>query len=659
MHLRRRLSPTRSRWATPLTAAVAALALVTTAAFSDGVLKTQEVGGGPVETHMATASFDSGETKTVDDPGISAQGGEGGPRAVKEFRQDEMFSMFALQWEGHRDIAAQVRPQKADGSWGEWFTLDPLASTGEGNVNGTDIIWIEPTHAVQVSVAGLDIVTTPAAAASEVSPAPAEAPAEASVEAPAPEAAPALPYNVGDIAPVADVSPQGIEAVFVDGGSDNGIAPMADTITAGMPPVISRAGWGANEGIRCSTPTYDRGDKALTLHHTAGSNNYTEAQAASIVRGIYAYHAQTNRWCDIGYNVLVDKYGNIYEGRAGGLDKAVQGAHVGGFNSNNWGISIMGNYETAWPTQASLDAVAEIAGWKAAVSGFDPSANTRLYSGGFGGSKYPAGTYYTGPAFTTHGDLHNNACPGQYVKMQMDSIRQATYQKYLQVSNNIDNPIVDPLNPEDPTNPDPGNPGAEDPAVDARTSSEIAGWDPNNPDDRGGSSISPNEMTAILAIAGTVGALALGAGDVASPEANQAIAGDLTASQIADIAGQVVSITGDPELASTYGTVLNTFGPLLGLSVGGPNFVTPDLAYQLYQNGVVLVNNGEVYALIGEIAKAWAQQENASVLGLPISNQYEVQQTAQHALAKALRVDFQGGYITYNPETQKVDIFTH
>ncbi|MGV2482190.1 UNVERIFIED_CONTAM: N-acetylmuramoyl-L-alanine amidase, partial [Salmonella enterica subsp. enterica serovar Weltevreden] len=79
------------------------------------------------------------------------------------------------------------------------------------------------------------------------------------------------------------------------------------------------------ENLRCKGADYDDGVKAIALHHTAGSNNYTRAQAAAQVRAAYTYHAQNLGWCDIGYNALVDKYGTIYEGRYGGLDKAVQG----------------------------------------------------------------------------------------------------------------------------------------------------------------------------------------------------------------------------------------------------------------------------------------------------------------------------------------------
>ena len=57
------------------------------------------------------------------------------------------------------------------------------------------------------------------------------------------------------------------------------------------------------------------------------------------------------------------------------------------------------------------------------------------------------------------------------------------------------------------------------------------------------------------------------------------------------------------------------------------------------------------HALVGEIAKAWADGENAASLGLPITDQYSV--------GKDIRVDFQGGYINYNAKTKQVDVFTN
>src|SRR5699024_7605904 len=79
-----------------------------------------------------------------------------GPRAVKEFRQDDPFSMFALTWQGHKDVAAFVRAEQEDGSWGEWFSAEPMDVTTEGT-NGTDLIFVGNTNAVQVSVGNVDL----------------------------------------------------------------------------------------------------------------------------------------------------------------------------------------------------------------------------------------------------------------------------------------------------------------------------------------------------------------------------------------------------------------------------------------------------------------------------------------------------------------------
>ena len=80
------------------------------------------------------------------------------------------------------------------------------------------------------------------------------------------------------------------------------------------------------------------------MHHTATSNSYTKDQAAAAVRSIYAYDTNSLGWSDIAYNVLVDKYGQIFEGRAGGLDKAVRSGATGGFNAESWSVSALGNY---------------------------------------------------------------------------------------------------------------------------------------------------------------------------------------------------------------------------------------------------------------------------------------------------------------------------
>ncbi|KQB83457.1 peptidoglycan recognition protein family protein [Corynebacterium lowii] len=459
-------------------AVVLSTSLIATAALGigSGIIPTDVAGAAPISASQATASFAEGENVVVNDPAIATQGEGEAARTVKEFSRDEQFSMFALTWNGSRDIAAFVRAQAADGSWGPWYNAEPLDETSANGTTGTELIYVEPTNRVQVSVSGVDVLgngeaTAEAPAQEQTQPqeqaqqqeqpeqAQPAAPTENTPATPAPqtqEATPApetgtaerdhrgvdsnaennagvpLPVNFGDIKPVAEVADASeIEAVFIDGNAQaGGIQLAAESDSYGMPEVVSRAGWGADESIRCQDPTIDDHVSALTIHHTAGSNNYSQEQAPAVMRGIYQYHAQTLGWCDIGYNALVDKYGTIYEGRYGGLNEAVQGAHAGGFNQNIWGISMMGNYESVTPPQATIDAVGRLAGWRAALAGFDPTGTDTHYSEGTSYTKYAYGTEVELPNIFAHRDVGLTTCPGDAGYAQMDAIREIAKETY-------------------------------------------------------------------------------------------------------------------------------------------------------------------------------------------------------------------------------------
>ncbi len=127
---------------------------------------------------------------------------------------------------------------------------------------------------------------------------------------------------------------------------DPGTSPADDDLTArapaaaasaaaAQPTIITRSQWGADESL-LGSKTLSSTVKAITIHHTAGTNDYTPESAAAQVRGIYAYDTQGLGWADIAYNFLVDKWGRVYEGRAGSITEPVRGAHSMGFSPTPW-----------------------------------------------------------------------------------------------------------------------------------------------------------------------------------------------------------------------------------------------------------------------------------------------------------------------------------
>ena len=110
------------------------------------------------------------------------------------------------------------------------------------------------------------------------------------------------------------------------------------------PGSIRRAGWGADERQMGWTPEYAGPCKAVALHHTATANRYSRRDVPRILRSIYHFQAVSRGWGDIGYNVLVDRFGRLWEGRYGGLSRPVVGAHAGGFNRYTTGVACLGDH---------------------------------------------------------------------------------------------------------------------------------------------------------------------------------------------------------------------------------------------------------------------------------------------------------------------------
>jgi hypothetical protein len=214
---------------------------------------------------------------------------------------------------------------------------------------------------------------------------------------------------------------RGLKLHFVAVGNRSVRARASQTTDTPF-PYVSREDWGADQCPPRAAPEYGEVE-AVHVHHTVSLNDYTPEEAPQIVLAICRYHRNSNGWNDIGYNALVDKYGTIYEGRAGGLDKAVIGAQAQGFNAQTAGVANIGDYTSVGASDAALAATAGYIRWKLTVHGQPLSGPVTLTSAGGSASRYPAGAHVTVDRVLGHRDTGKTACPGDALYAQLDDIR--------------------------------------------------------------------------------------------------------------------------------------------------------------------------------------------------------------------------------------------
>ncbi|NAZ87209.1 N-acetylmuramoyl-L-alanine amidase, partial [Kineococcus indalonis] len=300
-----------------------------------------------------------------------------------------------------------VRVRRAGAGWGPWTELSPVDSepdpgTGEAGAVATEPLWTGELGAAQVRVR-LRAADLPSARLEVVDP------GRWSGDATAAAGARRLSSTSGAQA----------EAVLE--------ARTAAAVAA--PAIRSRADWGADESLRPpGGPAYAGAVRAVVVHHTADPGSYTRTEVPSVIRGMYRYHTVTLGWADLGYNFVVDRFGGIWEGRAGGITRPVVGAHAGGFNTDTFGVSMMGDFTSVAPSAACLESVAQVIAWKLSLHGLPAKGSAVLTSAGGGTARFAAGTTVTLRTINAHRDVGFTACPGNVGFTRMDAIRERVAQ---------------------------------------------------------------------------------------------------------------------------------------------------------------------------------------------------------------------------------------
>jgi hypothetical protein len=320
----------------------------------------------------------------------------------RPLRAPKRFNLVGMRWRGGAEPAIAVRSRRAGGRWSPWVPVAahpehaPDAGAGEGRarIGTSDPVWVGEADELQYRMdrvpAGLRLhfvnVEGTATAAER---------ARTALRRSAHAAVSLLARPLGD------ARAQG-----------------------GPPPMAMRSEWDPEN--RCAPRSEARYGTvgAVLVHHTVSTNDYAPEQAAGRVLATCLYHRNSNGWDDVGYNFLVDKYGRLYEGRAGGIDQAVVGAHAQGFNSETTSVSNLGTHTDVPQTAQALDAMAALIRWKLAVHGQPTSGTVELTSGGGDLNRYPAGQRVAFERVSGHRDAGRTACPGEALYAQLPELRQ-------------------------------------------------------------------------------------------------------------------------------------------------------------------------------------------------------------------------------------------
>src|ERR1035437_8559867 len=187
--------------------------------------------------------------------------------------------------------------------------------------------------------------------------------------------------------------------------------PGGASAATAKPTIYTRA-WTADESLMQWDPSYGKISVGF-VHHTDTSNDYTPDQVPGIIRGIYAYHAQTLGWGDIGYNFLVDRFGRIWEGRYGGMDKPVIGGQVYNYNQVSTGVAAIGTFTSAAVPQAMTDALKKLRAWSVSLAAIPAT----------GASPIQAPNGVNIQRISGHRDVGGTTCPGDSMYARLPEIR--------------------------------------------------------------------------------------------------------------------------------------------------------------------------------------------------------------------------------------------
>ena len=303
-------------------------------------------------------------------------------------RAPKRFDLVGLKWRSPAHAGARIRVRDPDGHWSRWTAMGDQ----HGGRGGSEPVWSGGADAYQLRLERV------------------------------PRGLRAHFVNTTGTASAADRAKAAVRRIAHSAVVAIAGAPAQAQATRSAPTVVSRAAWGAEQCPPRYDPSYGEVQTGF-VHHTVSANSYGPEDSAAMVLAICRFHRNANGWSDIGYNFLVDRYGRVFEGRAGGIEEPVVGAQTAGYNGVSTGIANIGTFSSAAQTPQAVHATAELLAWKLSLHAVPVSGPVTVISGGGGGNRVTAGRPATFQRISGHRDANTTECPGRVLYGQLGEIR--------------------------------------------------------------------------------------------------------------------------------------------------------------------------------------------------------------------------------------------
>jgi hypothetical protein len=202
--------------------------------------------------------------------------------------------------------------------------------------------------------------------------------------------------------------------------------PTATPVLAGQPPILARRAWARGMAHPRVAPGYGAVRLAF-VHHTQNPNGYAPGEVPGMLRAIFVFHRHVKGWNDIGYNFVIDSYGRVWEGRAGGIDEPVVGAQAGGYNLVSTGVAVLGSFASRRIPPAAQGVLERLLAWKLSLHGIsaEGSVTVRVNPAGAVYSRFPANARVSLPRIAGHRDGDSTDCPGDALYRELPAMRQS------------------------------------------------------------------------------------------------------------------------------------------------------------------------------------------------------------------------------------------